>query len=138
MILVLIVIIIFGIIADALGTAAAAASLKPVNALAAKKELGAKEAVIIIKKADRFANICQDVIGDVLNTLSGVFGVGIVIAITSDIKRQDIYTLIITAIIVALTVFGKAIGKYYAMNHANKLMIICGKVIYIFKKVVGK
>lgn len=138
MISILLLVIILGIIADALGTSAAAADLRPINALAAKKEVGAKEAVIIVKKADRFANICQDVIGDVLNTLSGVFGVGIVIAITTDPKLQNGYTLAITAIIVAITVFGKAIGKTYAINNANKLMILCGKFIYLFKKVVGR
>ena len=138
MILILFFVIILGIIADALGTSAAAADLKPINALAAKKEIGAKEAVIIVKKADRFANISQDVIGDVLNTLSGVFGVGIVLAITTNPELQNTYTLVITALIVAITVFGKAIGKSYAINNANKLMILCGKFIYFFKKIVGR
>lgn len=138
MILVLLFVIILGIVADALGTAAAAADLKPINALAAKKEVGAKEAVIIVKKADKFANIAQDVIGDVLNTLSGVFGVGIVLAITTNEELQNTYTLVITGLIVAITVFGKAIGKTYAIKNANKLMIICGRIIHIFRQIVGK
>lgn len=138
MILILILVIVLGIIADVLGTSAAAANLKPINALASKKEAGAKEAVLIVKKADKFANICQDVIGDVLNTLSGVFGVGIVIAIVTDSKLQNSYTLAITAVIVAITVFGKAIGKTYAINNANKLMILYGKFIYLLKRVAGR
>ena len=138
MIFVLFIIIVFGIIADATGTAAAAATLQPLNALASKKVIGAREAVSVVKRADKVANICQDVIGDVLNTLSGVFGVAIAILITQIESLQNKYTLFITAGIVALTVFGKALGKSYAIKEANSIILVIGKIIYYFKKVLGR
>lgn len=134
----LLAVIIFGIMADAIGTAAAAATVQPLNALASKKIIGAKEAVTVIKRADKVANICQDVIGDVLNTLSGVFVVAIAILITRSESLKDRYTLIITAAVVALTVFGKAIGKSYAIKKSNSIMLSIGKVIHYFKKVTGR
>lgn len=138
MVIVLLAIVVLGILADALGTAAAAATLKPLNALASKKVLGAKEAVSIMKKADRFANISQDVIGDVLNTLSGVFGVGIVVAMAVDKSSESWMTLFITAAIVALNVFGKSIGKSIAIKESYQIMLLCGKAVHYFNKAIGR
>src|SRR5699024_4660418 len=63
--LIVLMIVIVGIIFDMLGIAATAASEAPFNAMAAEKVVGAKEAVLITKNADRFASFCNDVIGDI-------------------------------------------------------------------------
>src|SRR5690606_499240 len=62
--IVLLFIIFVGIIFDMIGIAAAAAEEAPFLAKAAKKVPGAREALYIVRNADRFSNFCNDVIGD--------------------------------------------------------------------------
>jgi hypothetical protein len=69
-IILLLLIIFLGIFFDIIGTAATAASMPPFNARAAKKVSGAQQAVKIVQNADRVANFCNDVIGDIAGTLS--------------------------------------------------------------------
>ncbi|MCL0043818.1 hypothetical protein M1M96_01885, partial [Peptococcaceae bacterium] len=57
--IVLIIIIFVGIVFDTFGTAATAAREKPFHAMAAKKVLGAKQSIYLVRNADRVANIAN-------------------------------------------------------------------------------
>src|SRR5699024_7406742 len=63
--IVVIVIVAIGVIFDMLGIASTSADEAPFHAMAAKKVPCAKQAVIIIRDADKFASFCNDVIGDI-------------------------------------------------------------------------
>ncbi|NLJ72733.1 MAG: hypothetical protein GX333_06945 [Syntrophomonadaceae bacterium] len=133
-------IIFLGIFFDIIGTAATAAKLPPFNAKAAKKIYGAKQAVKITINADKVANFCNDVIGDVAGTLSGAIGAGIVISLVNSFNLLDIVLLgaVMTSLIAALTVGGKAIGKKIAINKANNIILRVGIILAWIEKITGK
>ena len=54
------IIVLIGVIFDMLGIAATAASEPPFHAMAAEKVPGAKQAILIVRNADRFASFCND------------------------------------------------------------------------------
>jgi len=120
----LFVIIFLGIFFDTIGTAFAAAVLPPFNARAAKKIYGAKQAVKLIRNADLVANFCNDMVGDISGTLSGAIGAGIVVSLVRQFQTLDLVMTgaIMTSMIAALTVGGKAIGKYIALNKTNNII----------------
>lgn len=137
--LIVLVIVIVGILFDMLGIASTAADEVPFNAMAAEKVTGAKEAVLITKNADKFASFCNDVIGDISGIISGSALTIVIIEITSitDFQEDSIFQIVLsvflTSVIAALTVGGKAIGKYLAMNASTEIIIVAGKFIYILE-----
>ena len=64
--LILLVIILVGIIFDIIGMAVASADEKPFHAMAARKVPGAREAISLLRSAERVSSICNDVVGEVL------------------------------------------------------------------------
>ncbi len=138
-IVLLLVVIFLGIFFDIIGTAATAAKIPPFNAKAAKKVFGAKEAVKIVQNADKVANFCNDVIGDISGTLSGAIGAGIVISLVNKLQFLDLIltSAIMTSLIAALIVGGKAVGKSMALNHADKIIFRVAVVIAWWKDMTG-
>src|SRR5690625_7762718 len=67
---IVLVIVLIGVVFDMLGIASTAAREAPFHAMAAEKVPGAKEAVTIIRNADKFASFCNDVIGDKIGRAS--------------------------------------------------------------------
>lgn len=132
---VLLLVILTGIIFDLIGTAVTAATEAPFHAMAADKVAGSKQAIYLIKYADRVANICNDVVGDIAGTLSGALVAGILFDSVNFFKilNKDLLSSIGVASIAALTVGGKAFGKSYAINNANDIIFTVGKFISLFK-----
>lgn len=139
-IILLLIIIFLGIAFDIVGTAAAASELPPLNAKASKKIYGAKEAVKVSRNADVVANFCNDVIGDVAGTLSGAIGASIVVSLRNMMPFLDLFfvSAVMTSLIAALTVGGKAIGKTYAINNANNIILKVGIIIGWIEKITGR
>ncbi|HNX28312.1 MAG TPA: hypothetical protein PKN87_02735 [Syntrophomonadaceae bacterium] len=135
-IILLLFVISLGIFFDILGTAATAAQLAPYNARAAKKIFGAKQAVRIKSNAHKVANYFNDVIGDISGTLSGAIGAGIVVSLVNQFSVLDIVLLsgVMTSLIAALTVGGKAIGKSFAIKNANNIIFKLGVVLAYWEK----
>ncbi len=127
----LLAIIFLGIFFDIIGTAATAAELPPFNARAAKKIFGAKQGVRLIHNADIVANFCNDVVGDIAGTLSGAIGAGIVITLIQQIPAADVVLAgaVMTSMIAALTVGGKAIGKKIAVRNADSIIFKAAKIV---------
>jgi CBS domain containing-hemolysin-like protein len=137
--LVLLLIIIFlGIFFDLLGTAVTAATAPPFNAMASKKIKGATQAVRLLNNAGKFANYCNDVIGDVCGTLSGAVGAGIVVKVLAAYPFIDaaLLSALITGCIAGLTVGGKAFGKNIALNYSNQVIFRVAVVMAFVEKKV--
>ncbi|MCY6370310.1 hypothetical protein [Clostridium ganghwense] len=137
--IILIAIILLGIISDIVGVAVTAASETPFHAMAAKKIDGAKIAVKLIRNADKVSNFSSDVIGDVCGVVSGAIGALILSKITTNLANpSDKYILfigaVIGAIIAAITVGGKAVGKTFAIKNCNDIIFAVSKVIHVIKK----
>ena len=142
--LVLIFIILAGIIADMAGLAIATADEKTLNAMAARKIKGAKEALALVKNAEKATSIFNDVIGDIAGIISGATGATIgvyVIKMMGDAVssgnapiKELLILSVLSAMIASLTVGGKAAGKKYAIRNAEKIVYLVGKTIRCFKR----
>jgi CBS domain containing-hemolysin-like protein len=138
--LILIIIILFGIIFDVIGIAVAAASETPFHAMASNKVPGAKEAIALIRNNDKVSNFCNDVIGDIAGIISGVATATIVIRIVKiyNLNNSLILSFVITGIVAALTVGGKAVGKTIGIAKSKQIIHKVGHFISYFDKIKRK
>ncbi len=129
--LILAAVIMLGIIFDIIGTAAAAAEQAPLNARAARKMDGARRAVELVRHADQVANFCSDVIGDISGIVSGTLAALIVSRLATNLfGTAEIYEgILLTALVVALTVGGKAWGKNLAITRSTEIITLVGKML---------
>lgn len=131
--LIILLFIFLGMIFDMIGVAVAVADINTFNSMSAKKVKGSKLAVVIIKNASKAATFCNDVIGDICGVVSG--GAGIALAtIIADTLNINVFipTLLITALIAALTIGSKALGKSTAMNKSTKIVYNFSKFLSFF------
>jgi len=134
----LLLIILVGIIFDILGVATTAACEPPLNARAAKKIPGARQALGLLRNADKVASFSTDVVGDISGTLSGALGAVIIIRLLGKHGTEDLFiNTIMMAIIAALTVGGKAWGKGIAIREADKIIFLAGRILYGVEKITG-
>ncbi len=133
--LIVLFIVLIGVFFDMLGIAAAAADEAPFHAMAAEKVSGAKHAVLIVRNADRFASFCNDVIGDISGIISGTASAVVVLQIANVFGYEEgtsiqiTISVILTSLVAALTVGGKALGKYFAINSSTQIIFLVGKII---------
>ena len=133
------VIVLVGVIFDMLGIASTAAHESPLHAMAAEKVPGSKEAVVIIRHADKFASFCNDVIGDISGIVSGTATAIVVLQIaqmTGDADSsgvQVVLNVVLTSLVAALTVGGKAIGKTFAIQKSTRIILLTGKIVYLLE-----
>ncbi|KUP07357.1 membrane protein [Bacillus coahuilensis m2-6] len=133
--LVVLMIVLIGIFFDMLGIAATAADETPFHAMASKKVYGARHSIRIVRNADRFASFCNDVIGDISGIISGTATAIVIIQlalnfeISSGSMTEYTISVILTSIIAAITVGGKAIGKTIAIHFSKDIIFQVGKVL---------
>lgn len=128
---ILIVFVLIGIIFDIIGVAVTSANETPFHSLSSQKIRGAKEAVRLIRSADRVGSFCNDVIGDIVGIISGsatTVIVAMVLSLGFDFSSFAL-TTIMTAIVAALTIGGKAAGKKVAIEKSNDIVFFVGKII---------
>jgi hypothetical protein len=138
--LILTFVVVLGILFDLVGTAAAAADIAPLNAKAARKVVGAKRGVYLVKNAEQVANFCNDVAGDISGIISGTLAALIVIKIVVNMQHSqaDFYlNIVLTALVAAVTVGGKAWGKVLAINHSTEVILMAGLIITRLEKPFG-
>lgn len=136
-VIVLIVFIFLGILFDMVGVAVTVADPKVFNSMASKKVRGSKTALAMIKNNARVSSFCNDVIGDICGILSGGAGVTIAVSLSSMTSINPVVVnLIVTSLIASFTIGGKALGKSFAINKANKILFRFSKMVDIitFKK----
>ena len=68
---ILLAIIFLGILFDIIGMAVATADEKPFHSMASRKVPGAREAIRLLRNAERVSSICNDVVGDICGVVSG-------------------------------------------------------------------
>jgi len=137
---ILLAIIFSGVVFDTLGTAVTAAKESPLHAKAAKRLIGAQQGIMLIRNADRVANISNDVIGDIAGTVSGALGISIVARIALQYPSWDaiVLNILITASVASLTITGKALGKKFALDNCDKIIFFVGKLIAHVEKIIGR
>ena len=131
--LILFAIILIGIVFDIIGMAVASADEKPFHAMAARKVAGAKEAIALLRNAERVSSICNDVVGDICGVISGSASALIAAQIIANFEFSwpRIISLCMSALAAGLTVGGKAIGKTFAVNSSTEIVHGVGRAIYM-------
>lgn len=136
-ILVLVLFILLGIVFDVIGVAVTAADARPFHSMASHREKGAKEALFLLKNADKVSSFCNDVVGDICGIVSGSTAAVIVARLQSSFNTRSILVSIaVTAIISGLTIGGKAVGKKLAMEKSTGVVYSAAKLLYVFH--IGK
>lgn len=134
-IVITLVFILIGVVFDMVGVAVTASDEAVIHSMAANKVRGAKIAVKLKKNADRVSSFCQDVIGDVCGVVSGSAGTVIALKIINSMDVNNLLiTLIVTGIISALTIGGKAFEKAFAINKSNEILYRFSVIISYFIK----
>lgn len=131
-IIIILIFIVLGIIFDIIGVAVQSSKEVAFHAMASKKVKGAKTAKKMIANSDKVSSFCNDVIGDICNIISGSAGLMVAILISNKFNiNEAIVTLLMSSLIAALTIGGKALGKGYAVSKSE---YIVGKVTKILNK----
>lgn len=140
-ILVILIIISISILFDIIGVAVTAAEEAPFHSMASRKMYGAKQAIRLIRNADKVSNFCNDVVGDICGIISGAAGAYIIFRIIGSKETVSLEELAVTGMITALTVGGKALGKNIAIRNSNYIIYKVSVVIkfaaekvFIFRK----
>ena len=136
-VIVILVFVALGIYFDVLGLAVASANIRHFTAMAARKVKGSKQAISLIKNADKVSSVCNDVFGDVCGILAGAAGASIIAKIVLESDKSFLSILIpalVSAVIAGLTIFGKAIFKRYARNNANQITLRLAKFLNFFTR----
>jgi CBS domain containing-hemolysin-like protein len=141
MVIVLLIVII-GIVFDMIGVASTSANETPFHAMAAEKVPGAKKAIYIIRHADRFSNFCNDVVGDICGIISGSASALVVVKLIGSSGEGEglltaAVTVIFSAVVSAVTVGGKAIGKSFAIHYAVSIVLWIGRIFFLLEHRFG-
>jgi CBS domain containing-hemolysin-like protein len=136
-ILVICVFMFISIVTDIIGVAVTAADVSPFRSMSARKIRGAKEAIVLIKNADKVASIIADILGDICGILSGAAGAVVTAVLVGDITDVTQTILIasgVSAAISGIIIFGKAIGKGIAIKNNVKIVSAFSKMVSMFYK----
>ncbi|WP_366922458.1 hypothetical protein MFMK1_002918 [Metallumcola ferriviriculae] len=130
-------IILLGVLFDIIGVAVTVASDRAFHAKAAKRVPGARQALGMIRNSHVVASFANDVVGDISGTLSGAIGAVIVLRLlTAQVTGPQVYAgTVMTAIVAALTVGGKAIGKSLAIERAEDIIFQVGKLLFWWERI---
>ncbi len=135
--IILLAIVFLGVLSDTIGLSVTTADEKPFHSMAARKVPGSLESIRLLRNADRVSSICNDVIGDICGVVSGSASATIAAQIlrSFDFSWPQIVTLFLSALVAALTVCGKAIGKTFALNSSTQVVAFVGKCIYLLRHI---
>lgn len=130
----LILVILIGVVFDIVGMGVAVADESPLNAMAAKRLPGARQALRLTRNADRVSSFCNDVVGDIAGTLSGALGATVAVHVLAAMGQgaplvETVTNTVLLALVAAGTVGGKALGKTYALSHAVDVTLRAGQVL---------
>ena len=129
------VFIVLGIIFDIIGVSVTIGDEVVFHSMSSRRVRGGRMGVYLIKNNDKVASICCDVIGDICGIISGSAGVTIIALLVNKTSWNILgISLIVTALISALTIGGKALGKIVAINKSTEIITIVAKMLSIFSK----
>ena len=133
-VLVVLFIISVGVVFDIIGVALAAADKPRFYAMDSKRVYASRQCVYMVKNADILSNVCNDIIGDICGIISGASGAVIAIRLSTGESANVLAGIIVSGIIAALTVGGKAYGKSVGMNKSNDIVLMVGKGLAFFAR----
>ncbi len=135
-VVVLLVLLVLNISCDVLANAIISCKPEAFHSMASNKIKGAKRAVSFCRNASKLGSIFADVIGDICGIVSGAAGTALVvhIALAGDSVAELITSILVSAIIGALTVGGKALFKHFAIKFNKQIVFGFAKFTTFFKR----
>ena len=133
---VLLAIIAIGIFFDLLGVAVTAAEEKPFHSMASRKVPGGMEGIRLLRNADKVSSICNDVVGDICGIISGTAAAVVAVEAWTGMQSvpQRVVQLVLSALVAALTICGKAFCKQIALDNSTAIVHAAAKVIWRWKR----
>ena len=134
-VIVLLVLLVLNISCDVLANAIISCKIEGFHAMASNKIKGAKRAVSLCVNASKLSSIFADVIGDICGIVSGAAGTALVVHIAVHGEWTElIASILVSAIIGALTVGGKAIFKHFAIKFNKQIVFGFARFTTFFKR----
>jgi hypothetical protein len=130
--IIVLIIVLIGVLFDVVGVAVTAADEKPFHAMASKKYKGAAQAIKLIRKADKVASICNDVVGDICGVVSGTAGAALIFRFFSGHAHYGLIEAVVGGLIAAITVGGKAFAKKFGIKDSHVILYKVGTFLAIF------
>lgn len=123
-----------GIVFDIIGVAATAATEKRFHSMASRRVKGAKQAIWIVRNAEKVGSFCNDVVGDISGIISGATSAVIITHLTGNMMdiKATVFSLVITGCVAALTIGGKAVGKTLGITRSEDIVYMVGRVLAFF------
>ena len=131
--LALIMLVLLGIITDIIGTAVTAAEDQPFIAMASKRITGAKQALRLIRMAEKVSSLLNDVVGDIVGIVSGSAGSVIALSLVQLGVPGTVASVLIAAFTSAFMIGGKAYGKGFAIENSAKIVLQVGRMMALFE-----
>jgi len=130
----LLVFILIGIVFDIVGIAVASADEKTFHSMASRKVFAARQAISLIRSAEKVSNFCNDVVGDIAGIVSGsMISVVAFYIMQSGLSLNEVLvSTILTGLVAAATIGGKAVGKTIAMNNNNTVIYLVAVLTAFF------
>ena len=135
---ILICIIAIGIVFDIIGVAVTAADEKPFHSMASRKVPEATQALKLIRNAGRVSSFCNDVIGDICGVISGAASATIAVKVLSGKSANPFVELLLSALVAAMTVGGKAFGKTFAIHMSTPIVQTTARILTFFRTLPEK
>lgn len=131
---ILLIIVVVGILFDIVGVAVTSADEKPFHSMASRRVTGAREAIMLLRNAEKVSSICNDVIGDICGVVSGAASATIAARVLTymTFSWPQMVTLAMSALVAGLTVGGKAVGKTIAMQSCTEIVSLVGRILAAF------
>ena len=134
-VLILVAFIGLGIVFDVIGVATTAADPKPFHSMAAHREKGAREALVLLRNASRVSSVCNDVVGDICGIVSGATSAVIVTRLQQSLSLESVLVSVgVTALVSGLTIGGKAMAKPFAMQQSTRVVYWAGRFLHLFRR----
>lgn len=129
--LILLAFILIGIIFDIIGVAATASAEKRFHSMAARRVKGAKQAIWIVRNAEKVGSFCNDVVGDISGIISGATSAVIITHLAKGMGsvQSVLLSLVITGCVASLTIGGKAVGKTLGISKSEDIVFLVGRVM---------
>lgn len=128
--------ILASILFDAIGVAVTSCDSTPIISMASRKVYGAKTALWLVKNSGTVSSVCNDIIGDIFGIISGACSAAIVVKIVAGLDPgwERWLSIIISAIVSALTIGGKAFMKNVAINNSKDFVMFVARLLAPFSK----
>ena len=133
-IVVIAVLLVIAVLFDGVGVAVTACDGAAFKTMEKDGVRGARIASVMVKNCEKVASFSCDIVGDMCSILSGSAGAAIVgkINMPWGTNAQVLIATLVGSCIASLTVFGKALGKTYAINNSASFVYGFARVASLF------